>query len=194
LNETQLHKLRLLSLLPLATTSTSLTYPTLLSALALPKAPEGTRALEDLVISAIYSGLLTAKLDTRAQIVEISSISPSSRDVPPGGVQGMEDALSAWSGRCEGVLGDLERQIKEIKERGKATRVREGDYDDLVDARRQKLNLSKGSVSDKGVAAKGEGKRLGGDDDLMEIDDENGGLLGKRKSARSTGKGRVGGR
>ncbi|KXH37122.1 PCI domain-containing protein [Colletotrichum simmondsii] len=111
LNDAQTLKLRQLSLLTLARDRSNLTYAALQSALGLPS----TRALEDLVISAIYAGLLDATLDPHRQVVQVNSLA-ALRDLAPGAVPPMIAALRAWSSRCESTLGDLESQIAGIRD------------------------------------------------------------------------------
>ncbi|CRK39497.1 hypothetical protein BN1723_015496 [Verticillium longisporum] len=69
LSEGQALKLRQLSLLTLARDRTNLAYPRLQTALSLPD----TRALEALVTSAIYAGLIQATLDPARQHVHMST-------------------------------------------------------------------------------------------------------------------------
>ncbi|KAK1656680.1 PCI domain-containing protein [Colletotrichum godetiae] len=111
LNDAQTLKLRQLSLLTLARDRSNLSYAALQSALGLPS----TRALEDLVISAIYAGLLDATLDPYRQVVQVNSLA-ALRDLAPGAVPPMIAALRAWSSRCESTLGDLESQIAGIRD------------------------------------------------------------------------------
>ncbi|KAI4106625.1 MAG: hypothetical protein LQ345_007178 [Seirophora villosa] len=120
LSDAQSHKLRQLTLLSLSTSPSSLTYPHLLTALSLPT----VRALEDLVISTIYSGLLTAKLNTQTQRVDVSSVSPL-RDLRPGSIPALQSTLGAWEARCGSVLDHLENQIKEVKQKAMERRKRE---------------------------------------------------------------------
>ncbi|KAI0377478.1 hypothetical protein F5Y04DRAFT_175255 [Hypomontagnella monticulosa] len=110
LNDAQALKLRQLSLLSLARDPRNLSYASLQRHLSLPDA----RAVEDLVISAIYAGLLEAQLDPRHQSVLVSSVSPL-RDLEPGSVPAMLTALRAWSGRCDDTLADLHSQITALK-------------------------------------------------------------------------------
>ncbi|GKT64779.1 COP9 signalosome subunit 7 [Colletotrichum tofieldiae] len=111
LNDAQTLKLRQLSLLTLARDRSNLSYAALQSALGLPSA----RALEDLVISAIYAGLLDATLDPHRQVVQVNSLA-ALRDLAPGAVPPMIRALHAWSSRCESTLEGLESQIAGIRE------------------------------------------------------------------------------
>ncbi|KAI1191502.1 PCI domain-containing protein [Nemania serpens] len=110
LNEAQALKLRLLSLLSLARDPRNLTYVALQQSLGLPSA----RAVEDLVISAVYAGLVDAQLDPRNGAVHISSVSPL-RDLAPGSIPSMLSSLREWSGRCASTLADLEAQVASIK-------------------------------------------------------------------------------
>ncbi|KUJ24149.1 uncharacterized protein LY89DRAFT_557297, partial [Mollisia scopiformis] len=114
LNEAQTLKLRQLSLLTLAKNQADLTYKSLLGHLGL----ETTRELEDLVISAIYAGLLNATLDPYHELVAISSVAPL-RDLQPNSIPQMLVTLNEWSSRCVSTLADLERQIASIKAEAK---------------------------------------------------------------------------
>ncbi|KAH8162229.1 hypothetical protein CIB48_g6018 [Xylaria polymorpha] len=110
LNDAQALKLRQLSLLTLAKGPENLSYTALQQGLGLPNA----RAVEDLVISAVYAGLVAAQLDARNARVHISSVSPL-RDLAPGAIPSMLSALRAWSARCSTTLEDLDAQMAEIK-------------------------------------------------------------------------------
>ncbi|KAI1768198.1 hypothetical protein GGR53DRAFT_16076 [Hypoxylon sp. FL1150] len=111
LNAAQTLKLRQLSLLTLARDPHSLTYASLQQALGLPDA----RAVEDLVVSAIYADLVEAQLDPRNQTVHVSSVSPL-RDLAPDSIPSVLGALRAWSGRCSATLADLEDQVAAIRD------------------------------------------------------------------------------
>lgn len=110
LSEAQTQKLRQLSLLTLARDRAALTYDALLSSLGL----DSTRQLEDLVVTAVYAGLLDATLDPARRAVQVSRIAPL-RDLPPGAVPSMVSALKTWSERCTSTLDDLEGQVREIR-------------------------------------------------------------------------------
>jgi COP9 signalosome complex subunit 7 len=110
LNDAQTLKLRQLSFLTLARDPSNLTYSSLIQSLGLSNA----RELEDLVISAIYAGLITGTLDPYRQLVTVTSVSPL-RDLPPDSIPGMLSTLHEWSNRCVSTLADLEKQIASIK-------------------------------------------------------------------------------
>jgi COP9 signalosome complex subunit 7 len=110
LSPAQALKLRQLSFLTLAKNPSDLSYPKLQAALSL----QDVRELEDLVISAIYAGLITGTLDPYNQTVCVSSVAPL-RDLPPNTIPSMLSTLSAWSNRCTTTLASLEAQIASIK-------------------------------------------------------------------------------
>lgn len=119
LNDAQKLKLRQLSLLTLAkengsdrTTSPALAYGSLVQSLGL----TNPRELEEVVISAIYAGLLNAQLDPKNEQVLINSVSPL-RDVAPGdgAISGLLSSLQAFAGRCDATLHSLEEQMSRLR-------------------------------------------------------------------------------
>ncbi|KAK1830361.1 hypothetical protein QBC39DRAFT_285559 [Podospora conica] len=120
LNDAQKRKLRQLSLLTLARSAHRspdpaapvLGYDSLLAALDLGSPQE----LEELVISAVYAGLLSAKLDPQRRLVRINHVAPL-RDVAPGGaaVDGLLSSLRSWADRCDATLHSLEAQMSELR-------------------------------------------------------------------------------
>ena len=153
----QEQKLRQLTLLSLSTYPSTLTYVHLLSELCLPT----TRALEDLVISSIYAGLLTAKLDTLSQRVDVFSVAPL-RDLKPGSVPHMVSVLEDWDSRCLSVLGEIEGQVREIRRKAQEQRKRETEHEKAVAKRMGENEDGKGKL----------GKRGGGEEgDEMDIDE-----------------------
>jgi len=152
LNDAQAHKLRLLSLLTLAPAAGTLTYPSLLKSLPLPT----TRALEDLLIAAIYASLLTGTLSSSRQggregRIDTSSLSPL-RDLKPGSVPLMVKVLEEWDARCEGVLGELETKVRGVRTKAGERRRREEAYEGVVADR----GGEEGKVG--GVKREGEGE------------------------------------
>lgn len=172
LSEQQTKKLKLLSLLPLSRSHDSLTYAFLQSALDLPTAS----ALEELVKSAIYSGLISATLDPAHSLVSVTSVSPL-RDLAPGSVPALQHTLQTWSQRCDAALADLEIQVTAVKtaavEREKQRRKKERSLEATMAALDEKNN------NKRGVSGLG-------DEDIMDIDDNSGGRV-TRNSKRGAG-------
>ena len=183
LSPAQHQKLLLLSLLPLAHSHSTLTYSHLMTALSLPS----SRALEDLLTTAIYSSLLTATLDPAHSIVNVTSIAPL-RDLAPGSLPAMQATLFAWSQRCEGALADLDAQMAAVR----AAAVRR----ERERRRRDRgLEAAMAALEDKGGAPK-RGAGFGDEGqgaDAMEIDQEGVGRW-VRNAKRGSGLAGLGGR
>lgn len=125
LNEAQRLKLRQLSLLTLARKdagagSPALTYAALQEALDLPT----RQALEELVISAVYAGLIKAQLNPKESVVQINSVAPL-RDVAPTAVDSLLASLQAWSDRCDDTLAKLEREMQRVRDNANKRAARE---------------------------------------------------------------------
>ncbi|CZR55190.1 related to ACOB protein [Phialocephala subalpina] len=208
LNEAQTLKLRQLSLLTLAKSQTDLSYTSLLGHLGL----ETTRELEDLVISAIYAGLLNATLDPYHKLVAVSSVAPL-RDLPPNSIPQMLSTLSEWSTRCVSTLADLERQIASIKAVAKQRAKEEEEWaatvEKLVEGKGSGDSKDKGKEVDEKSSGSslfaGLGRKLGAgaaskrpsgegeEDEAMEVDDEDELTKGK-PNAKKRGFGLLGGK
>ncbi|KAK0746391.1 hypothetical protein B0T18DRAFT_411527 [Schizothecium vesticola] len=148
LNDSQKRKLRQLTLLTLARSahrsadpsSPVLGYTSLLAALDLTDPQE----LEELVISAIYAGLLSAKLDPQHGLVRINNVAPL-RDVAPGAVEGLLSSLRSWADRCDATLHSLEAQMSELRaaadRRAADAAAREDRAAALVDAEKKATSM-----------------------------------------------------
>ncbi|KAM0255694.1 hypothetical protein ACHAQJ_005538 [Trichoderma viride] len=193
LNDTQILKLRQLSLLSLASDRSSLSYDALQKALGLSSA----REVEDLVITAIYAGLLHATLDPARQAIQVTGIAPL-RDLAPGTIPDMMSALQNWAGRCQSTLGDLEEQIKSIRDaatiREKEKRASDKKLQALVDSVSegdkggggmlssfQRDNLTRRAINKRSMA---DPTGTGANTELMDIDELYAEDLAKRASKR----------
>ena len=184
LSEPQSLKLRQLSLLSLSTSHNTLTYEHLLSALNLPT----IRALEDLVISSIYAGLITAKLDTLGQRVDVSSVSPL-RDLKPNSIPQLVAILEDWNGRCANVLAEIEGQVKDVRAKAAERKRREQQHESLYDRALNDDNArDRGKVAGKRGA--GDSENSGGLDidpgEAMEVDEVSG--RGGQRTAKRGGR------
>ena len=150
--------MRQISLITISSNPQRLTYQHLQQTLSL----SSTRALEDLIISAIYAGLITAKLDTQAQRVDISSVAPL-RDLRPTSVPEMISVLENWDSRCKEVLVELEGQIREVRQKALRER-RRGEANQKATAK---------MMDDReGGKGKGGGKRaVAEENEEMDIDE-----------------------
>lgn len=143
LSGVQATKLRQLSLLNLARYPEKLTYPALLAELSL----DTPRELEDLIISAIYAGLISGTLDPYHQTARLTSVAPL-RDLAPDTIPMMLSTLEQWSGRCTQTLGELDEQIRLIK----MAAARRGREDSEWEAQVEKLHAK--SVTQAGKDGK----------------------------------------
>lgn len=191
LNEQQALKLRQLSFLSLAKNPTNLTYTNLLRDLRL----ETPRELEDLVISAIYAGLVSGTLDPYNQVVRVSSVSPL-RDLPPNSIPSMISTLNEWSSRCVSTLADLEKLIAHAKADALKRHRDEEEWaaivEELADAKSSEKAKSGNEVFGQGsrsLPSKSAPKRGndGDDEDDMDVDEDDE-EIGERRGSRSSKK------
>ncbi|KAI9688316.1 MAG: hypothetical protein M1820_010261 [Bogoriella megaspora] len=201
INDAQSHKLRLLTLLTILTTSTtptstSLSYTYLQSSLSLPS----PRDLENLIISGIYSSLLTASLSPNTRTVDVSSVA-ALRDLAPGSLTtSLSPSLSAWSRRCEAELQNLEAQILAIKVKAKKEGLRrklqeEGFEKGLAALEKERKDGVRGFGTTTGMGSGGGQpfavKRTAEDEEdgwgeAMDVDGEGGGWGKRGKGAGGT--------
>ncbi|PKS09874.1 hypothetical protein jhhlp_004497 [Lomentospora prolificans] len=153
LSSAQILKLRQLSLLTLARDRRNLTYEKLATALDLPS----PRELENLVVTAVYAGLLDATLDPHRQVVQVNSVAPL-RDLAPGAIPPMMEKLSAWSGRCTSTLADLEAEIQAIKD--KATQRQKEKEEEEKETQRLMATLKEPSLEGIGKKSAAGAKSL----------------------------------
>ncbi|KAK5663605.1 hypothetical protein OQA88_4036 [Cercophora sp. LCS_1] len=155
LNDAQKLKLRQLSLLTIARevnqnvdpSNPALSYPNLIAKLELSNA----QGLEELVISAIYAGLVEAQLDPKNKLVRINRVAPL-RDVEPTAIGGLLSSLQAWASRCGASLQSLESEMDRIRANADRRAAREEEWSERVD----KLvgdEKKGGRASDRGARA-----------------------------------------
>lgn len=201
LSDNQQRKLRLLSLLTIAAEKPSttaqqqnnLSYTSLCTRLDLAQPSD----LETLVTTAIYENLLTATLNPSAQTVVITSVAPL-RDLAPGSVNQLLGELSAWSGRCDSVLADLQSEISRIEAQAVKRAAREGRKEKQIKAANEAGEKSSGAAggtrSGKQVG-KSEMQEEAEDDDAMELDSSSAAANGRKRGGAAGGTGRfVGGK
>lgn len=173
LSSQQQKKLRLLSLLPLSRSHSTLTYKHLLTALDLPT----TRALEELITNAIYTGLITATLDPAHSLISVTSVAPL-RDLAPGSLPALQSTLQSWSQRCDSALAELLAQVEKVKkdavDREKVRRKKERALEAVVQANEEKGNGKRGLTG-------------GGNEDAMDIDEDGGSSRQTRGTKRGAG-------
>ncbi|XWW99734.1 hypothetical protein V2A60_007746 [Cordyceps javanica] len=191
LGDAQRLKLRQLSLLSLAASGRrqDLAYERLRQSLRL----DSTRELETLVTTAIYAGLVDAKLDPARQRVQVTRVA-ALRDLHPDDVTGMRTALRSWSDRCASVLDDIERHTKRVRAAAAARAAAETEAaDKLTKAVADLRDADKSTLAREQLARRGMSKRSMLDaaakargDEAMDLDgpfpsDDSKKRAGKRK-------------
>lgn len=111
-----LDKLKVITLLTLASSRKSLAYSELMGSLDVASSSE----LEQLVIAAVYSGLLTARMDQRAQIVQVSHCAGRDVRTDPSQLAALHGQLSTWSDSIHRAMGALQGQIDWISQQREA--------------------------------------------------------------------------
>lgn len=164
LNDVQKLKLRQLSILTLSRDKRNMTYPALQHHLAL----TSPREVEDLVISAVYAGLLSAKLNPLRRVVQVSSVAPL-RDVQPATVPSIVATLQKWSARCDATLAEIEKSIAGMKKEAAKTANEKREWDRTFQAVVEAETRDQADVTGTGTGTggtagggRGPGRRLGG--------------------------------
>ncbi|KAK5945231.1 hypothetical protein PMZ80_002435 [Knufia obscura] len=218
LTPVQTQKLRQLSLLSLASPflptqeekPDTLTYPALLSSLGL----SSNHELESLITSAIYAGLLTARLSPTSTPprVLVTSVAPL-RDLRPQSLPAILQILKTWENRCSTTIYGLESQIATIRagaaDRTALQRKRQEVVDTAViqgendSSKPVRPRDRRGNKRDLDERMEGEDDEdVSSDEVKMEVDDgadvagpagPRGGGFGGRGTKRNRGRGALGG-
>ena len=93
-------------------------------------------------------------LDPARQAVQVASVSPL-RDLAPGSIPNMTAALRAWSDRCTSALGEVDAQIKAIRD---AAATREKAKAAAQDALDERVSEMRDAEDNKGKQPLGRGK------------------------------------
>jgi len=105
LNPAQLRKLKQLSIVSLSSQSRLIPYSVLQERLEI----SALRDLEDLIIDAIYQGVIQGSLDQRKQQLEVEFA--MGRDLKPDSLDRMLSVLRAWSGQSDTILKTIKERV-----------------------------------------------------------------------------------
>lgn len=119
-------KLKHLTIVSLAADRRILPYSDLLQALDI----SNVRELEDLIIDAIYLDLLHGKLDQKEEQLEVTYT--MGRDLEPGKLEQILDALKDWASTTSAVLVTLEDKINSIAADTSATRLNKQEHERVL--------------------------------------------------------------
>lgn len=105
LSEPQKKKLQYLTIVTLANKMKRIPYDILLKELDV----DNVRTLEDLIIEAIYSNVVSGELDQQSDYLEVDWT--VGRDVGINDIDNMIDTLQQWCDSCESVLSTVQARI-----------------------------------------------------------------------------------
>lgn len=108
LTDSQIGRLKLLTLVSLASQEKMLTYTTLHDELD----TTSNRELEDIVIEAVYHGLVAAKIDQKNQILRI--VESKTRDIAPTDVDSVIADIFAWKMKCADLISTVQESSSEL--------------------------------------------------------------------------------
>ncbi|KAJ3044266.1 hypothetical protein HDV00_002586 [Rhizophlyctis rosea] len=128
LNETQIRKLKHLSIVSMSGTNRTLQYDTLQLHLDV----ANVRELEDLIIDAIYQDVVKGKLDQKRKALEVEYA--MGRDLKPGESQRILQTLEQWSNNTDSILKAIDEQKQIVAESAKRFKKEKDDYEKLMEA------------------------------------------------------------
>lgn len=108
LSEGQAIKLKHLSIVTMSETSRIIAYEYLMTALDIPN----VRQLEDLVIEAIYAGVIKAKLDQKKNELQVHQ--SMGRDLATGQIDRMLATLTSWANTSDTLLRTIDNRIADV--------------------------------------------------------------------------------
>eukprot|EP00753_Platysulcus_tardus_P001694 PLAT1146.1.p1 GENE.PLAT1146.1~~PLAT1146.1.p1 ORF type:complete len:300 (+),score=147.84 PLAT1146.1:50-949(+) len=165
LSDAQRLKLRQLTIVSLAGDARTLPYALLEDALAV----DGVREVEDVIIKAIYAGIIRGKMNHRARQLEVTSA--LGRDVKPDQLDSLLARLGSWLSASDDVLLTLAAASKATEEAHVADGKRREEASSRVAAAKTELADRLASIEagdDAALAAAGGGAASGFSDLLGE--------------------------
>ncbi|MBW0478956.1 hypothetical protein O181_018671 [Austropuccinia psidii MF-1] len=195
LNSAQARKLKQLSIISRASQSRIIPYSELLEQLEIDQIQE----LEELVIDAIYNGLLKARLDQKRARIELEScmgrdvqliandvkdggdIEMDGRTFPTNSILELKSKLESWRNCTAKVLDQVDQQIALIRRKEQAILDYESNQQATIETIVQSLTASSHEYAG---ASKGKDKDLGLNDQLMDVDDPSTSSSKTRKRTR----------
>ncbi|KAI8340715.1 hypothetical protein BC941DRAFT_417987 [Chlamydoabsidia padenii] len=138
----QLIKLKHLSIVTLSEKRRTLNYQDLLTYLDIPS----IRELEDLIIDAIYQGVLTGKLDQRRQELQVNTT--MGRDLRPGQLDDLVGRVTAWADQTASLTNHLQQTAQSVMNQVQANESVKAQYTKDIEQVRQALQIKSKQVID----------------------------------------------
>ncbi len=142
----QLQKLKMMTLVSLASGAKVLPYASLMAELDLPT----IRELEDLVIDCTYEKLLAAKLNQKNACVEVEFA--CARDISQADVASMIQQLTAWNTRADQVVQKLQAKIEAANGKHAAKLAMAAAHEKEFDARVAAFKVDDPQARDGGTS------------------------------------------
>lgn len=133
LNNTQVKKLKMLTIASFGSKNSELAYGELSKALDI----DNVRELEDLILEAIYAGLIEAKLDQALKTVQVDNA--FGRDVKKEGIPALQETLAEWLKRSEALAGKIDEKIKYSQGEWKMNIIRREQFEEQLEKRKEQL-------------------------------------------------------
>ncbi|CAO3702849.1 unnamed protein product [Rhizopus stolonifer] len=154
LTDSQTKKLLHLTIVTLSEISQTIDYDILSRELDIPT----VRELEDIIMDAIYKGILQGKLDQhRRQLQVVKAIG---RDLGPEQIQETMRALEVWSTQTFGILGMLDAKIDHLKESVQSNEEQKADYSRRLEELRKNIRESSQKTMPSGILQMEEHRRM----------------------------------
>lgn len=115
------------------------------------------RELEDLIMDAMYDGLLTGKLDQRQQQLLVTKA--IGRDVRPEQLDEMMETLGAWSAQTARTLARLDANIAHLQETVQTNQQAKADFNRQIEDIRKECRESSHSLSNEVLQEDGRSSR-----------------------------------
>jgi len=156
LNPAQTRKLKQLTLVALSSQSRLIPYSVLQEQLEI----SALRDLEDLIIDAIYQGIIQGSLDQRKQQLEVEFA--MGRDFQPESVEKMIAVLRSWSSQSETLLRNVKERVSHANFMFDAEKKRKEEFEKKVEMTKKNLKASMESEMMHGIDFEdAEGERRG---------------------------------
>ncbi|OZJ03350.1 hypothetical protein BZG36_04209 [Bifiguratus adelaidae] len=166
LTEPQATKLKQLSILTLASQQSTIPYQVLLNYLEIAK----VRQLEDLIIDAMYQGLLKGKLDQQKHRLEVEYT--IGRDLRPGQLDEMCNILQQWTATSQTTLATIDSKMASVNDAFARNLAEKENYAKEVERLKTAIKVTKSTMAanldPEMLMADRNGVDRGGDEDLFE--------------------------
>jgi len=132
----QARKLKQLTIVSLSSESKIISYSVLQQQLEISE----LRELEDLIIDAIYQGIVQGSLDQRKQQLEIESA--MGRDLQPDALESMISTLTNWANQSDNLLKTIKEKISHANIMSDNEKKHKEDFEKRVEAVRLTLKAT----------------------------------------------------